>query len=77
MKTEFILLALYEKMFLNFKETCEAIGIPLQTGYNLRNRNEFPIPTLEHPIRASIKDISEYIDQQAELTRDKKNGSHQ
>lgn len=76
MNTEFMLLALYEKMFLNFEETCKAIGIPLQTGYNLRSQNQFPIPMLEKPIRTSIKDVAEYIDHQLELSREKKRGLH-
>lgn len=71
MKTEFMLLALYEKTFLNFKETCEAMGISLQTGYNLRSLNTFPIALLESPIRASVQDVAEYIDQQRELAKEK------
>jgi predicted DNA-binding transcriptional regulator AlpA len=71
MKTEFLLLALYEKTFLNFKETCEALGISLQTGYNMRSMNTFPIALLEGPIRASVQDIAEYIDQQRELAKEK------
>ena len=71
MKTEFMLLALYEKTFLNFKATCEAMGISLQTGYNLRSLNSFPVPLLESPIRASVQDVAEYIDQQRELAKEK------
>lgn len=71
MKTEFMLLALWEKNFLNFKETCEAMGISLQTGYNMRSQNMFPIAMLESPLRASIQDIAEYIDNQREAAKGK------
>lgn len=71
MKTEFLLLALYEKPFLNLKETAEAIGISLQSAYNLRSMKLFPIPLLENPIRASVQDVAEYIDQQRELAKEK------
>lgn len=71
MKTEYMLLSLYEKPFLNFKEVCEAIGIALQTGYNLRTQNAFPIPLLEAPVRASVQDVAIYIDQQRELAKEK------
>jgi predicted DNA-binding transcriptional regulator AlpA len=71
MKTEFMLLALYEKPFLTLKEVCEAIGIALQTGYNLRSQNAFPIPLLEGPVRASVQDIAAYIDEQREIAKAK------
>lgn len=71
MKTEFMLLALYEKPFLNFKETCQAIGIALQSGYNMRSQNSFPIPLLESPVRASVQDVATYIDEQRELAKEK------
>lgn len=71
MKTEFMLLAIYQKPFLTFQETCDAIGISLQAGYNARNLKQFPIPVLEKPIRVSIQDIAEYIDQQREIAKEK------
>lgn len=71
MRTEFMLLALYEKPFLNFKETCEAIGLSLQTGYNARSAKQFPVPLLESPLRASVQDVAAYIDQQRELAKEK------
>lgn len=66
-----MLLALYEKPFLNFKETCEAMGIALQTGYNLRGQSAFPVPLLEGPVRASIQDVATYIDEQREIAKEK------
>jgi predicted DNA-binding transcriptional regulator AlpA len=71
MKTEFLLLTLYEKPFLSFQETCEAIGISLQSGYNSRSQKTFPIPMLEKPLRASIQDIAQYIDEQREQAKEK------
>lgn len=71
MKTEFLLLSLYQKPFLNFKETCEAIGVSTQSGYNMRNLGTFPIAMLEHPLRASVQDIATYIDEQRELAKEK------
>lgn len=71
MKTEFLLLTLYEKPLLNFQETCTAIGISLQTGYNLRANKTFPIPMLENPIRASVQDVAAYIDEQRDIAKGK------
>jgi predicted DNA-binding transcriptional regulator AlpA len=71
MKTEFMLLALYEKPFLNFEEICKAIGIAKQTGYNLRSQNAFPIPLLESPVRAHVQDVAEYIDQLRDQAKEK------
>lgn len=68
MKTEFMLLALYEKPFLNFKETCSAIGISLQAGYNLRSQKAFPIKMIDGPLRASIIDVAAYIDKLRDIT---------
>lgn len=73
MKTEFLLLTLYEKPFLNFQETCEAIGIKLKTGYNMRSERMFPIPMLESPLRASVQDVAEYIDLMREQARESMN----
>ena len=71
MRTEYLLLALYEKPFLSFQETCKAIGISVQAGYNARSQKCFPIPMLEAPLRASIQDVARYIDQQRELAKEK------
>lgn len=72
MKTEYLLLSLYQKPFLSFKETCDAIGVSLQAGYNARSQKSFPIPMLESPLRASVQDVAAYIDQQRELAKGKK-----
>lgn len=71
MNTEFLLLSLYEKPFLSFQETCDAIGISKQSGYNARCQGIFPIPMLDKPLRASIQDIAQYIDQQREQAKEK------
>jgi hypothetical protein len=66
-----MLLALYGKPFLSFKETCEAIGVTPQSGYNARNQGSFPIPLLERPLRAAVQDVADYIDKQRELAKGK------
>lgn len=71
MKTEFLLLSLYQKPFLSFQETCKAIGISVQSGYNARSSGTFPIPMLDHPLRASIQDVAAYIDKQRDEAREK------
>lgn len=70
-KTEYMLLSLYNKPFLSFKETCEAIGVSLQGGYNARSAGSFPIPMLESPLRAAVQDVAAYIDEQRELAKEK------
>jgi hypothetical protein len=62
---------LYGKPFLNFKETCEAIGVSTQAGYNARSQGSFPIPLLDQPLRAAVQDVAAYIDQQRELAKGK------
>lgn len=63
MRTEFMLLAIYNKPRLSFEQTCEAIGIAKQTGYNLRAKGEFPVNTAGHPLTADIRDVAEYLDE--------------
>jgi hypothetical protein len=72
MNTQYMLLGLYEKPFLNLRETCTAIGISYQTGCNMRTNHAFPIPMLDSPVRASIIDIAEYIDKQREIAKAKR-----
>lgn len=71
MQTEFMLLSLYEKPFLSFKETCEAIGISIRSGYNMRHLNTFPIPMLEGPLRASVQDVAAHIDNLREQAKER------
>ncbi len=71
MNTEFMLLSLYNKPFLNFEETCKAIGISKRSGYNMRYQKTFPIPLLDSPLRASVQDVAAHIDQQCEIARGK------
>lgn len=70
MKTEYLLLSLYQKPFLSFKEICEAIGVSLQAGYNARSQKSFPIPLLDKPLRASVQDVAAYIDQQRQIAKE-------
>lgn len=71
MQTEYMLLSIYEKPFLNFTEICEAIGISKQSGYNMRSHNTFPIALLDGPLRASVQDVAAYIDSQREAAKEK------
>lgn len=62
MRTDFLLLSIYNKPRLSFDEVCEAIGIAKQTGYNLRARGKFPVPMQGAPLTADIRDVAEHLD---------------
>ena len=62
MRTEFMLLAIYNKPRLSFDQVCEAIGVAKQTGYNLRARGEFPVPLAGNPLTADIRDVAAHLD---------------
>lgn len=62
MNTEFMLLAIYNKPRLAFNEVCQAIGIELQTGYNMRSMGTFPIKTSGRPITADVRDVAAHLD---------------
>ena len=62
MKTEFMLLSIYNKPRIDFGQVCEAIGIAKQTGYNLRSRGLFPIKLAGNPITADIRDVAAHLD---------------
>ncbi len=69
MKTEFMLLACYEKPLIPLKTFCEDImGIKLQTARNRIAAGTFPVPltrTGAAPM-IHIADAAKYIDQQRE-----------
>ena len=71
MKTEYLLLSLYGKPLLSFKETCEAIGVSTQQGYNARSQGSFPIPMLKSPLRASVQDVAAYIDLERQRAKER------
>jgi len=62
MRTDFMLLAIYNKPRLSFDQVCEAIGVAKQTGYNLRARGEFPVPLAGNPLTADIRDVAAHLD---------------
>ena len=62
MRTEFMLLAIYNKPRLSFDQVCEAIGVAKQTGYNLRARGEFPVALAGNPLTADIRDVAAHLD---------------
>ncbi|MEQ4541178.1 MAG: pyocin activator PrtN family protein [Billgrantia sp.] len=69
MKTEFMLLACYEKPLIPLETFCEDImGIKLQTARNRIAAGTFPVPltrTGSSPM-IHIADAAKYIDQQRE-----------
>lgn len=71
MKTEFLLLTLYESNILTFEQICETLGISRKRGYNLRSEGKFPIPLLENPLRADVRDVAEYLDEIREKVKKK------
>jgi hypothetical protein len=62
MKTEFLLLSIYNKPRLTLKEVCEAIGMSMKTAYNQRSAKTFPIPMSGDPLHADIRDVAAYMD---------------
>ncbi len=62
MKTEFMLLSIYNRPRIGFAEVCEAIGIAKQTGYNLRNASRFPVRLAGNPLTADIRDVAAHLD---------------
>ena len=62
MKTEFMLLSIYNRPRIGFKEVCEAIGIAPQTGYNLRSGKRFPVKLSGNPLTADIRDVAAHLD---------------
>ena len=62
MNTEFMLLAIYNKPRLSLQEVCHAIGMPLQTAYNKRSAQDFPVLMVGKPLTADIRDVAKYLD---------------
>jgi hypothetical protein len=56
-QTEFLLLAIYNKPRLSLREVCEAIGMSMQTAYNQRSADTFPVPMSGDPLHADIRDV--------------------
>ncbi|EWH00691.1 pyocin activator PrtN family protein [Halomonas sp. BC04] len=69
MKTEFVLLACYEKPLIPLETFCtDIMGIKLQTARNRIAAGTFPVPltrTGSSPM-VHISDAAKYIDQQRE-----------
>lgn len=69
MRTDFLLLAIYEKPRLNFAETCDVLGISLEKRHNLRATGGFPIPMIGNPLGADIRDVAIELDRLLEEGR--------
>lgn len=63
MRTEFMLLAIYDKPRLNLDETCQALGMSTATGYTHRSRGKFPVAMTGSPLTADIRDVAAALDQ--------------
>lgn len=64
MRTEFMLLAIYNKPRLSFEEVCGALGIAVATGYSYKCRGKFPVPMTGKT--ADIRDVALVLDQMRE-----------
>lgn len=62
MRTEFMLLAIYNKPRLSFKEVCHALGIKEATAYTQRSIGTFPVPMSGKPLSADIRDVAAALD---------------
>jgi hypothetical protein len=62
MRTEFLLLAIYNKPRLNIDETCQALGMSTATGYTHRSLGKFPVVMSGSPLTADIRDVAEALD---------------
>ena len=63
MRTEFMLLAIYNKPRLSFKEVCHALGIKEATAYTQRSIGIFPVPMSGKPLSADIRDVAAALDE--------------
>lgn len=71
MRTEFMLLAIYNKPRLNIDQVCEALGISTATGYSHRSLGKFPVSMSGNPLTADIRDVAEALDKLREDARPK------
>lgn len=62
MNTEFMLLAIYNKPRLTFKEVCHALGMAEPTGYSHRSLGKFPVPLSGSPLAADVRDVAAALD---------------
>ena len=63
MRTEFLLLAIYNKPRLSLDETCQALGMSTATGYTHRSLGKFPVVMSGSPLTADIRDVAVALDQ--------------
>lgn len=69
MRTDFMLLAIYNKPRLTFAEVCEAIGMSKQNGYNRRSAGNFPVPLSGDLLSADVRDVANELDRLQEEAR--------
>lgn len=65
MRTDFMLMAIYNKPRLNFEEVCNALGIAPTTGYTRRSLGTFPVPMTGKGknMSADIRDVANALDE--------------
>lgn len=68
-KTEFMLLAIYNKPRLNIEEVCNALGMSTATGYTHRSLGKFPVKMSGSPLGADIRDVGAALDELREQAR--------
>lgn len=68
-KTEFMLLAIYNKPRLNIDEVCNALGMSTATGYTHRSLGKFPVKMSGSPLGADIRDVGDALDALREEAR--------
>lgn len=60
MRTDFMLMAIYNKPRLTFQEVCHALGLAVPTGYSYKSRGKFPVPLTGNT--ADIRDVAKALD---------------
>lgn len=77
MKTEFMLLAIYNKPRLSLEEVCQALGMSTATGYTHRSLGKFPVNMAGSPLSADIRDVAAALDRLREAANESASKLHQ
>ena len=62
MRTEYMLLSIYNKPRLSFKEVCDCICLTLEGGRSQRAKGTFPVTLSGSPLSADIRDVAVCLD---------------
>lgn len=77
MRTEFLLLAIYNKPRLTLEEVCESLGMSTATGYTHRSLGKFPVEMSGSPLTADIRDVATALDKLREEGKLRASNVHQ